>query len=231
MHHIILNFGRTWAAEMIRRSGPTAAISILAAGCRKWDSDMYETFDAIVPPMMNRVERLELWGDFENLRHMYARLMSTPAPALRSLRLSNAPHWRADDELDFNGLFARHTPLLSTLRLDRVAFPATSFYLFENLKHFEFYSGASDIDTHPSPAELVTALAHMPLLETLSITGYVLCEWREHRSTLLSSQQFATIKLPNLRTFTMEGHDHVRDYMRRHIEFPASCVVSEELIL
>lgn len=227
---IILNFGQTWAEEMVRRSGPTAPISILVADCRGWDEDMYEIFDVFVPPMIHRVERLELWGDYKDLRHMYARLMSTPAPALRSLRLSNAPHWRADDELDFNGLFARHTPLLSTLRLYRVGFPATSFYMFENLKHFELHSGEDDSDVHPSPAELVTALARMPLLETLSMTGCVLSDLTVDGIRLLPSQQFTTVKLPNLCTLTMEGHTHVLDYMRRRIEFPASCeVVTQEI--
>lgn len=224
---IVLNFGRTWAAEMIRRSGPTAAISVLVADCREW---MYETFDAIVPPMMNRVERLELWGTCDEIDYACDQLMFTPAPALRSLRLTNASFWRGDSDIVCDGLFAYHTPLLSTLRLYRVGYPATSFYMFENLKHFELHSGEDDSDVNPFLAQLVTALAHMPFLETLSMTGCVLRDLTDDSIALLPSKQFTTAKLPNLRTLTMEGHRHVLDCMRRHIECPASCVVSEKIL-
>lgn len=229
---IVLNFGRTCAAEMIRRSGPTASISVLTADCRDWDVDMYETFDAIVPPMLNRVERLELGGNFgaRDLRHMYAQLMSTPAPALRSLHLTNVSYWSGDIDIVFDGLFARHTPLLSTLRLDHVAFPATSIYMFKNLKHLELESGGDDSDIYPSPAELVSASAQMPLLETLSVIRYVLADWTDDGPPSLSSHRFVTVRLPNLRTLTMEGHRHVLDYLCRHIECPASCVVSEKIL-
>lgn len=213
---------------MIRRSGPTTCISIVAADCRGWDGAMYKNLDAVVPPVMDRVERLELWGYFGELGHAYDQLMSTPAPALKYLRLAKTAGRSLDVEIAFDGLFAGHAPLLSTLRLYGVGFPATSFYVFGNLKHLDVWSEDNDNDEHTSPAELVEALAHMPLLEVLSMTGCVLSDWTDDGATLLPSQQFVPVNLHNLRTLTIEGDRHVLDYMRRYIMLPVPCVVSEK---
>lgn len=219
---IILNMGQGWVNEMIRRSGPTSAISIVATDCEGWDGDMYDMFDAIVPPVMDRVERLELLGDLSELGYACSQLRSATTPALKSLCLVKTPCMDADADVDLEGLFACHTPRLSTLRLHDIGLPGTSFYMFGNLKHFEIYhSGGNWRMIHAYPAELLKALAHMPLLEVLSMTGYVL-------SDLIPSQQSVTVNLHNLRTLTMEGDRHVLDYMRRHIVLPASCVVSEK---
>lgn len=226
---ILLNLGRDWVATMIERAGSAHLLSFTMHDC-EWDDVLRTTFDETVPAVMNRVQHLELYGNPDDFDHVDEVLASRKAPALTYLRLTRNIFAANGNLLDTNlseDILAGHIPLLETLILDGVGFASESFYVFPNLKHLEISSYGNDSDGVPgTPGDLIDALARMPLLEVLSLTGAVINEWIGEEDTYEDTIETEPANLPNLRTLTMEGSEYALDVLRRHIVTPTSCVIT-----
>lgn len=232
---LLLNMGSDWVDRMLERAGPTNGLSVIIN--TKWPAThrtLCDTLEAIVP-LMNRVEHFELCVPEDGssaLQDFNLVFQSIPAPRLKSLNFMDLDQWDFFDTVPLGAInddtiFARHTPVLSTLTFHGIFFFELQYCLFSKLKRLEGHS----FSTQPYPEYFLLAFKRMPLLEVLVLTGEMFAQafynpW-DGPDPELPDQP---IELPNLRILEIAGIKPILDFFRSYLTLPSSCVVTEHVL-